>query len=587
MRILAEEHRRSDRGTRQGGRQGSKQSDRQSGRRSEKGRNRGNHASRTSATASRVVTLFPELLPRKVALDVLLRVSQTASFANLILPKELSKQGVAGQEAAFVTDAVYGTLRWRGLLDEVVAAAAKRSLEKIDATALEVLRLGAFEVLFMEVPDYAAVSSSVDLVRAAGRGHLTGFVNAVIRKIAARGRREWEALVVSRIPKTEPLRRAAVRYSHPAWIVAELQKAWEAAGYEGTREGTGASVSAGNEAASAALADILTADNRAADVTLVARPGLVTREELRSQLPEAAEAHDGLWSPYALRVKGVQPGRVRAVAKAWAGVEDEGSQLAALALAAVPVAGVRQIAGLAAGPHTEVDAEASADMGAETQVQAQVQEQTATSANESVVTAPTHRWLDLCAGPGGKAALLGALAAGVGAKLVANEPSEHRAQLVRENLAGLPEGTVEKVTVLDGRVYGELEPESFDQVLVDAPCSGLGALRRRPEARWVKKPEDIADLVGVQKGLLASALAAVRPGGVVAYVTCSPVLAETREVVEAVVANDDAYSLLDTPAILRAVAPNLPLPATGNFVQLFSHLHDTDQMFIALIRRLR
>lgn len=485
-------------------------------------------------------------IPRRVAVDTLLRVSQTASFANLILPKELTKQGVTGQDAAFVTDAVYGTLRWRGLLDAIITAAAKRPPEKIDSIALEILRLGVFEVLFMEVPDYAAVSSSVDLIRDKGRGRLSGFVNAVIRTVSKRNRREWESIVVSRIPKDEPIKRLTVRYSHPEWIVSEFQKSWDAAGYE-------------EQAASAgsALSDILDADNRAAEVTLIARPGLISREDLRSQLPADADVRDGLWSPYAVRVKGVHPGTLPAVAAAQAGVEDEGSQLAALALAAAPAP-----------------------------------------------TATTHRWLDLCAGPGGKTALLGALAAQTGATLVANEPSLHRAQLVRENVAGLPSDVIEKVATLDGREWGSHEPASFDRVLVDAPCSGVGALRRRPEARWVKSPDDIVLLAEIQKELLRSALKAVCPGGVVAYVTCSPVLAETRDIVESVLGEADGsgamngsknaakggeshpeYRVLNVPEVLRSVSPDLPLPVKGDFVQLFSSLHDTDQMFIALIQR--
>jgi 16S rRNA (cytosine967-C5)-methyltransferase len=137
----------------------------------------------------------------------------------------------------------------------------------------------------------------------------------------------------------------------------------------------------------------------------------------------------------------------------------------------------------------------------------------------------------------------------------------------------------------DGREIGRQWPRSFDRILVDAPCSGLGALRRRPEARWTKKQEDIAGLTEIQDGLLNSALDAVRPGGVVDYVTCSPVLAETREIVDSVLARRGDSARMDAAGILRKVSPSLPLPDAGGDVQLFSHLHDTDQMFISLIRK--
>ncbi len=123
----------------------------------------------------------------------------------------------------------------------------------------------------------------------------------------------------------------------------------------------------------------------------------------------------------------------------------------------------------------------------------------------------------------------------------------------------------------------------FDRVLVDAPCSGLGALRRRPDARWRKAESDIPALAGLQRALLRSALAAVRPGGVVAYVTCSPVPAETRDVVTAVVNADPGIEILDAPAVLADI-PDLRSPSPL-FAQLWPHRHGTDAIFIALLRR--
>jgi 16S rRNA (cytosine967-C5)-methyltransferase len=266
---------------------------------------------------------------------------------------------------------------------------------------------------------------------------------------------------------------------------------------------------------------MLASDNTAPGVVLVARPG----RSVRSELP----GDPTVLSPYGVRLGEGDPGSVPAVAEGRAGVQDEGSQLVAVALADAPVTG------------------------------------------------RDERWLDLCAGPGGKAALLAALAAGRGARLVANEPQAHRAELVRKALAGAD--GVGEVTTYDGR-RSPWEPGSFDRVLVDAPCSGLGALRRRPEARWRKQPGDLDELVPLQRDLLASALELVRPGGVVVYATCSPLLAETGEVLDAVLSARPDVAL--EPVSFAVPDATGPRPGT---LQLWPHRHRTDAMFLAQLRR--
>jgi 16S rRNA (cytosine967-C5)-methyltransferase len=276
------------------------------------------------------------------------------------------------------------------------------------------------------------------------------------------------------------------------------------------------------------LLDLHAADNEPPLVTLAARPGLSSPEELATAGGEATG-----WSPHGVRLAHGDPSAVPAVAEGRAGVQDEGSQLVALALAEAPLQG------------------------------------------------PDARWLDLCAGPGGKAALLGGLAAGRGASLLAVERQPHRAELVRRAVARLPAGAVEVVTA-DGTVAA-WPTASFDRVLVDAPCSGVGALRRRPESRWRRTPEDLAALVPLQDRLLASAVDALRPGGVVVYATCSPVLEETSGVVERLLGRRDDLLLEEVRGSLAGV-PDAegPLPRT---VQLWPHRHGTDAMFVAVLRR--
>ena len=196
---------------------------------------------------------------------------------------------------------------------------------------------------------------------------------------------------------------------------------------------------------------------------------------------------------------------------------------------------------------------------------------------------PGERWLDLCAGPGGKAALLAAEAAAGGASLTANELVPARVGLVRRALA--PFGDAVRVVESDGTTLGEREPAAFDRVLLDAPCTGLGALRRRPEARWRKQPADVPGLGELQSRLLDSAIAAVRPGGLVAYVTCSPHAAETRAVISAALRRHPGVRALDTGEALQRVALEPLDLAPGAHAQLWPHRTGTDAMFVQLLER--
>ena len=428
------------------------------------------------------------------------------AYANLVLPHVLSRLGLSGRDAAFATELASGTLRGIGTYDAVLAVCIDRPLAKVEAKVLDLLRLGTHQILAMRVPTHAAIATTVDLVKSKVGPGAGGFANAVLRKVAAMSLTEWTADM--------PLPQ---RTSHPEWVVEELRSA------------------VGDDQIEA----LLQADNEPPRVTLVARPGRASRSELGGE--------ETRFSPYGVTLAGGSPAEVPAVAEGRAGVQDEGSQLVALALA-----------------------EAGTDGGV------------------------GELWLDLCAGPGGKSALLAALAAEGGAILVANEAQPHRAGLVARNLSeGMgsndcsfdPANRVPGaagVVAADGR-RPPFRSGTFDRVLVDAPCSGLGALRRRPESRWRRRASDITELVPLQQELLRSALDLVRPGGVVVYATCSPVLAETRDVVATVLDEDPAVTLEPVAGVAGGVPEaEGPLPGT---VQLWPHRHGTDAMFIAVLRR--
>lgn len=443
---------------------------------------------------------------RRVAYDVLRAVSGSDAYANLLLPSAIADAALNPQDAALATELTYGTLRRRGTYDAIIASAAGRSIVDIDEAVLDALRLATHQLLATRVASHAAVNESVNLVAAeAGRGS-SGFANAVLRRISRDTPGEWQERIEREARSDDE--RLGLRTAHPVWIIRALRRALAAENRESELEA------------------LLEADNVSPEVTLVALPGLAERGT-----PARPYAATAFGSP------GGDPHTIIAASGGTVRVQDEGSQLVALAL--VGAAPIR------AG----------------------------------------EQWLDLCAGPGGKTALLAAITGRHEVTLEANEVVPTRARLVRNALKAVP-GDV-TVHEEDGRNLTAASHGRYDRILVDAPCTGLGALRRRPEARWRKSPADVAELVPLQEQLLTGALDALAPGGIVAYVTCSPHLAETSGVVSAVLRERDDVTELDAAAVLSDVAQSpidLASDGTGR-VQLWPHRHGTDAMFLALLQR--
>ncbi len=447
---------------------------------------------------------------RRVAYDVLRAVTESDAYANLVLPQAIADAGLSPQDAALATELTYGTLRRLGTYDAVISAAADRDTSAIDPAVLDALRLAVHQLLSTRVAPHAAVNESVTIVGAAQSRGAASFANAVLRRITRETPEEWQERIEQAARSDDE--RLALRSAHPVWIIRALRRALAA------------------EERADELEALLDADNASPEVTLAALPGLAERSEpARPYAPTAFGSPGG--DPH--RVVAGSGGRIR--------VQDEGSQLVALALA--------EAAPIRAG----------------------------------------ERWLDLCAGPGGKTALLAAIAAQHGAVLEANEVVPTRARLVRNALRAVP-GNV-PVHEEDGRVLARSRNGQYDRILVDAPCTGLGALRRRPEARWRKTPADVAELVPLQEELLAAAIDALAPGGIVAYVTCSPHLAETSGVVREVLRGRADVRRLDARAVMADVATSAidlagdDSDEDGGSVQLWPHRHGTDAMFLALLQR--
>lgn len=428
---------------------------------------------------------------RRLAFQVLQQVTRQNAYTNLALVA--ARRGLEARDAAFLTELVSGTARLLGTYDHIIEAASGRPVLRLQGEVRDLLRLGSHQILSMRVPVRAAVDSTVELAAAVVSERITGLVNAVLRKVAANDLDQWLDHLCEGAGDLEQL---AIRSHHPLWVV----EAWA------------------DRLPADELPEALAADNLPPQVHAVVRPGLAEPAELGGQ----PLGH----SRWGAVIEG-DPAMVPAIAEGRAGVQDEGSQLVAMALARPE--------------------------------------------------APAGPWLDLCAGPGGKAALLAGLARGDGTWLLGSELQPHRAALVARSLAGYPQPRRPVAICADGTAPA-WRPASFSRVMADVPCSGLGALRRRPESRWRHRPADLPGLVALQRRLLQVAIESAAPGGVIAYVTCSPHRAETHQVVAELNEQVEVLSAAD-------FLPEVAGAADGAFVQLWPHRHGTDAMFLALLRR--
>lgn len=448
-------------------------------------------------------------LARILAWEVLVAVDEDDAYANLLLPRKITRTRLRADDAALATELAYGTLRARSFYDAVIAEASSRPVDKLEIPVLNAMRMGAHQLLAMRIPDHAAVGETVAVIKQQ-TPRAAGIVNAVLRRIGERSREEWLDIVTAGLDGDDA---RALRFSHPKWIVAALEEALEAHGRSASE-----------------IDLLLQSHNTPAPVVLTALPGL-DREELPAEPTEL--------SPLGAVMRRGDPGSLEEVRSGRARVQDEGSQLVALTLLAAD--------------------------------------------------APEGEWLDMCAGPGGKTAVLAAAAAQRGAVVTATDASGHRADLVVDSTRAFADSV--EVFKADGREFAEAYPGDFARVLVDVPCSGLGALRRRPESRWRRSASDVRGLHPLQESLLESAWTACAPGGVIAYSTCSPHAAETLEVVRSFAEKHPDADVLNTPEYLARVTDQ-PAEAFassavggGTAAQLWPHVHESDGMFICLIRR--
>ena len=422
--------------------------------------------------------------PRQLAFEVFTDVMRNGAYSNLLLPQKLAKSGFDQRDRGFITELVYGSIRQIGRNDFIASQYSDRKWDEIDSGIVDVIRMGAYQLFDMRIPTHAAVDATTNIARKVVGESKASFVNALMRKLAAKPLDEHLALV-----QDDSISSLSIRFSHPEWIVNSYRDF----------------ISNIDE-----LKALLIANNTPVSPTLVAWPG-------KSE-PTEFSGESGKYSKYAVHIDKA-PHEISAIKERRAGIQDEGSQVLALAFA------------------------------------------NAAQANQP--------WLDLCAGPGGKAALLSYLSS---EPMYANEVSAARAELVSQVVK---EGTF--VTVGDGR---EVRLD-VGAVIADVPCTGLGALRRRPEVRWRRSAGDIPNLTKLQYELAAQAIEILPAGGIFAYATCSPHMAETR----AQCATIEKKLPVEKIDIADYLPANLQDGTSNGYMQLWPHRHDTDAMFLALYRK--
>ena len=443
---------------------------------------------------------------REAALQVLHAVEEEGAYANLALNRVLEGQNLNKLDRGLATELVYGTLKWRGKVDWVLSRFLSRPLEKLDPWIREILRLGAYQLLFMDrIPVSAACNEGVNLAKIYGHKGTAGLVNGVLRNLE----RNLQGLEYPQ-PGEDLREHLVVNYSHPRWMV---EKWLEELGPE--------------EALS-----LCKANNEVPPLTVRTNTLKVSREQLAEILTgEGMEISPANYAPEGLVVRDLFAlTRLESFRQGLFQVQDESSMLVA----------------------------------------------------RVVNPRPGDLVIDACSAPGGKTTHLAQVMGNRG-KIMALDIHPHKLGLVEENCRRLDIEMVE-TQAFDARELPDRWSGKADCVLVDAPCSGLGVLRRRPEIRWRKEIAQLPELAALQKALLVKAAGCVKPGGALIYSTCTITREENLQVVEDFSAKNPEFGLVDLtpylPENLFNAGGHLPT-ATKGYVQLMPHIHGTDGFFIA------
>jgi 16S rRNA (cytosine967-C5)-methyltransferase len=442
---------------------------------------------------------------REAALVILKEVEEKEAYLNLVLNRVLSRRSFPPAERSLLTELAYGVIQHLHTLDWVISLYSTRSLEKLTPWIRNILRMGTYQLLYLErIPEAAAVDEAVKLAHRYGHKGVAGLVNAVLRKISrSKDNLPWPSR------EQEPALYLSLRYAYPLWMVQRWIK------------------NLGAEAAEAHCS----AGNRRPPLTIRTNTLRLSREELQRVLQaEGTGSREYRYAPEGLYLK--------------------------LAHSLVELKSFQQ--GLF-----------------------QVQGESSMLAAPLLNPQPGELVLDLCSAPGGKTIHLAALMKNQG-RIIAADLYPHRLKLVQA--AAERQGIqIIQTENIDGRSLPSEWQGTFQRVLLDVPCSGLGVIRRKGDLKWRRRPEDIASLSQLQMQLLRSAFQALCSGGVLLYSACTTEPEETTEVINKFLAQER----LAQPVMLSPFLPQ-ELHAEEKIagqIFLWPAQHNLDGFFLARIRK--
>ncbi|MBQ3104045.1 MAG: 16S rRNA (cytosine(967)-C(5))-methyltransferase RsmB [Oscillospiraceae bacterium] len=434
---------------------------------------------------------------RDTALSVLTACRKEGAWSDGSLKNAIKNNGLSSRDAALATHICYGVLQNRSLLDFYISQYCTQKAEKLQPTVLDILRIGAYQMIFMDkIPHNAAVNEAVEMTKRSECKKAFGLVNAVLRKISANVDRLPE------LPKDSKADYLALRYSHPKWLVERIL------GILGEQEAE----------------EYLACCNEPVPMTAQVNTLRTTRDKLLTELHReniTAEAHPYLES--AFQVTG--SGNLETLAAFRNGeftVQDTASRLAVMA--ADPKAG--------------------------------------------------DKVLDACAAPGGKSFAAAMLMENEGS-ILSCDIHPHKLKLIENGAKRLGIHIIE-TALADGKVNQEEFADAFDVVICDAPCSGLGIIRKKPDVRY-KDPVALKGLPAIQKAILENVSSYVKPGGTLLYSTCTILPEENEEVTEEFLHNHSDFT--------REI---FTLPGVGEVwgqVTLWPQRYGTDGFYICKMRR--
>ncbi len=441
---------------------------------------------------------------REAALKILMDINENRAYSNIALNRYFSASELRDIDKAFITEIVYGTVKWKLFLDRVIASYSNIKMEKLSPWILNILRLGAYQLLKMsKVPQSAACNESVKLAGKYGHKASQGYVNAVLRNITRGG-------IDAAIPERNKDLAAylSVTYSYPKWLTEKYLTLF---GPEKTES-------------------LLDAGNKTPESTVRTNTLKVSCEMLLKQLNEAGiEAVEGRYAKEAVIIKShVSFGSLRAFKDGFFQVQDESSMLPARVLAPKP--------------------------------------------GDTV--------LDACSAPGGKTTHIAQLMNNKGT-VVARDVHEHKLKLVNEAAERLGIDII-KTELMDAVCDNPKDKEAFDRVLLDAPCTGLGIIRRKPDIKWARETKDQDNIAKLQRMLISNVAKAVKPGGVMVYSTCTILPSENEDVVNGFLEENCDFELDDISTYLP---DNLAQYSQKGMLQLYPDRDGIDGFFIARIRR--